>query len=223
VTTKYLVDTLNPTGYSQVLDELVSGSVTKTYTYGRQRISENQLSGSTWTPTFYGYDGHGNVRFTTSTAGTVGNTYQFDAFGAPIASTGTIANTYLYSGERLDSNLNLYQLRARYYNMLTGRFETMDPYAGKITFPATLHKYGYTANNPVNRIDPSGKDAILNYAIELGEDEKTVEELRLVDLAVRDELVTACIQVVMSGLESAGVPTLEAYNIAKAQCIAVFE
>jgi len=46
-----------------VLDELVSGAVTKTYTYGLQRISENQLSGSTWTPTFYGYDGHGNVRF----------------------------------------------------------------------------------------------------------------------------------------------------------------
>jgi hypothetical protein len=87
------VDTLNPTGYSQVLDEMVNGAVTKTYTYGRQRISENQLSGSTWTPTFYGYDGHGNVRFTTSTAGTVGNTYQFDAFGEQIASTGTIANT----------------------------------------------------------------------------------------------------------------------------------
>jgi hypothetical protein len=47
---------LNPTGYSQVLDELVSGAVTKTYTYGLQRISENQFSGSTWTPTFYGYD-----------------------------------------------------------------------------------------------------------------------------------------------------------------------
>jgi hypothetical protein len=61
VTTKYLIDTLNPTGYSQVMDELVSGAVTKTYTYGRQRISENQLSGSTWTPTFYGYDGHGRV------------------------------------------------------------------------------------------------------------------------------------------------------------------
>lgn len=97
VTTQFLVDTLNPTGYSQVLDELVSGAVTKTYTYGLQHISENQLVGSTWTPTFYGHDGHGNVRFTTNTAGTVGNTYQFDAFGMSVASTGTIANTYLYS------------------------------------------------------------------------------------------------------------------------------
>jgi RHS repeat-associated protein len=168
VTTKYLIDALNPTGYSQVIDEVVSGAVTKTYTYGRQRISENQLSGSTWTPTFYGYDGHGNVRFTTNTAGTVGNTYQFDAFGMPVAISGSIANTYLYSGERFDSNLNLYQLRARFYNMLTGRFETMDPgketccalsasKAGNIFDPATLHKYVYTRNNPVNRIDPSGR------------------------------------------------------------------
>jgi RHS repeat-associated protein len=141
-----------------VLDELVNGSVTKTYTYGLQRISESQLSGSTWTPTFYGYDGHGNVRFTTNTAGVAGNTYQFDAFGMPIASTGTIANTYLYSGERFDSTLNLYHLRARYYNQATGRFETMDPVLGKILAPKTLHKYVYAANDPVNRIDPSGKD-----------------------------------------------------------------
>jgi RHS repeat-associated protein len=137
VTTKYLVDTLNPTGYSQVLEELVSGSVKKMYTYGLQRISENQLSGSTWTPTFYGYDGYGNVRFTTNAAGTVGNTYQFDAFGMPIASAGTIANNYLYSGERFDDNLDLYHLRARFYNTLTGRFETLDPEPGKIYDPAT--------------------------------------------------------------------------------------
>ena len=165
VTTKYLIDTLNPTGYSQVLDELVNGSVTKTNTYGLQRISENQLSGSTWTPTFYGYDGHGNVRFTTNTAGTVGNTYQYDAFGMPIASTGTIANTYLYSGERFDRNLNLYHLRARYYNMLTGRFETMDPDSGNPFDPATLHKYAYARSNPVNSVDPSGRDDIPEYSI----------------------------------------------------------
>ena len=48
-TTKYLVDTLNPTGLPQVLDETVNGAVTRTYAYGLQRISENQLNGSTWT------------------------------------------------------------------------------------------------------------------------------------------------------------------------------
>jgi hypothetical protein len=42
-------------------------------------------------------------------------------FGAQIASTGTTPNPYLYSGERFDSNLSLYHLRARYYNMFTER------------------------------------------------------------------------------------------------------
>ena len=60
-TTNYLVDTLNPTGLPQVLDEIVSGSVMRTYTYGLDRIGENQLINGTWTPSFYGYDGHGNA------------------------------------------------------------------------------------------------------------------------------------------------------------------
>jgi hypothetical protein len=49
VTTKYLVDTVNPTGYAQVMDELPSGAVTRTYAYGVQRISEDQLVSSTRT------------------------------------------------------------------------------------------------------------------------------------------------------------------------------
>ena len=51
-TTSYLVDTLNPTGYSQVMDELVSGAVTRTYAYGLQRISENQFISGAWKPSF---------------------------------------------------------------------------------------------------------------------------------------------------------------------------
>ncbi len=156
-TTKYLVDMLNPTGLPQVLDEIVSGSVTRTYAYGLQRLDENQLVGSTWTPSFYGYDGHGNVRFLTNAAGVVTDTYQYDAFGMPIVSAGTTANTFRYSGEWLDGNIGLYHLRARHYNFATGRFETQDPYQGTISNPATLHKYAYTANNPVNFIDPTGR------------------------------------------------------------------
>jgi RHS repeat-associated protein len=182
-----------------VLDELVNGAVTKTYTYGLQRISENQLSGSTWTPTFYGYDGHGNVRFTTSTAGAVGNTYQFDAFGAPIASTGTIANAYLYSGERFDSNLNFYQLRARYYNMLTGRFETMDPIQHKSCCktrscpPSPSNAYAYADDNPPNRVDPSGRQALEEYELDTL---SVAEEVSVKKLAYRE-----CVKVCQEGCD----------------------
>jgi RHS repeat-associated protein len=86
-----------------------------------------------------------------------------------IAGTGPTPNNYLYSGERFDSNLSLYHLRARYFNPATGRFETTAPYAGSILNPGTLHKYAYARNNPVNRIDPTGRVDILENALALNE------------------------------------------------------
>ena len=228
VTTQYLVDTLNPTGYSQVLDDLVNGSVTKTYTYGLQRISENQLVGSTWTPTFYGYDGHGNVRFLGNTAGTVTDTYQFDAFGNPITRTGSTANSYLYSGERWDSNLGLYHLRARYYNQATGRFETMDPgketccalrppQVGNIFDPGTLHKYVYTQNNPVNRVDPSGNDDILEYVDVLLDIKDVRENTKFAsEIAYCDSIALTSVAATLAGLPGSGQSVAEEF----AQCLA---
>jgi len=99
-----------------------------------------------------------NVRFLSNTPGALSDTYQFDTFGNQIASTGTTLNNYLFSAEQFDRNLSLYHLRARYYNVLTGRFETMDPYQGDIQQPPTLHRYAFTANNPVNFVDPTGRD-----------------------------------------------------------------
>jgi len=157
VTTKFLMDDKNPTGLPQVFDEMIPGSVNRTYAYGLQRTSQNQLVGSTWTPNFYGYDGHGNVRFLTNTPNTVTDSYDYDAFGIPIRTSGTTANQFLYSGERNDNSIGLYDLRARYYNQATGRFWSMDPYPGKLRRPSALHKYAYTANNPVNYIDPTGR------------------------------------------------------------------
>jgi RHS repeat-associated protein len=172
VTTKYLVDELNPTGYSQVVDELVSGAVTRTYTYGLMRLSQNRLVGSTWVPSFYGYDAHGNVRFLTNMAGAITDTYQYDAFGMPIASTGTTPNDYLYSGERLDGNTNLYQLRARWYRPAAGRFITRDPWEHKSCCGACSvlgsNPYSYADADPVNRTDPSGNATLAaNSAIYL--------------------------------------------------------
>jgi RHS repeat-associated protein len=166
--TKYLVDSVNPTGYAQVIDELVSGAVTRTYAYGLQRISENQKIGTTQTASFYGYDGHGNVRFPTGSAGTATDTYVYDAFGLPLTTTGTTPNSFLYSGEQYDSALGMYFLRARYYNPATGRFLTMDPYEGDIQNSGTLHKYVYAGNNPVNASDPTGRDLFEQTFVEGG-------------------------------------------------------
>ena len=163
VTTRYLVDNLNPTGYPQVMDEVVGGAVQREYTYGLQRISQNQIISGTWTPSFYGYDGFGSVRQLTNSAGVVTNTYEYDAFGNKVSSTGTTPNNYLYRGEQYDPDLGLYYLRARYYNSLSGRFLSRDPEAGKPVDPKTLHKYLYAGGDPVNRLDPRGRDELFEY------------------------------------------------------------
>jgi hypothetical protein len=61
-----------------VFDELTNGVVTRTYTYGLQRISENQLIESAWVSSFYEYDGAGSVRQLTNSAGAVTDAYEYD-------------------------------------------------------------------------------------------------------------------------------------------------
>jgi hypothetical protein len=75
VTTNYLVDTQNPTGYAQVVDELQSGTVSRTYSFGLEQFSETQSINGTPTTSFYGYDGHGSVRQLTSSTGAVTDSY----------------------------------------------------------------------------------------------------------------------------------------------------
>ena len=181
------------------MDEMVSGSVTRTFTYGLRPISENQLVNGTWKPSFFGNDGHGNVRFLANIAGTLTDTYQFDAFGNLIASTGATPNPYLYSGERFDTNLNLYHLRARYYNMLTGRFWTMDPEQHKSCCKSpscsstSSNAYAYADDDPANRVDPSGRQALEEYELNTV---RVAEEVSIKKLAHRE-----CVKVCQEGCD----------------------
>ena len=135
---------------------------TRTYTYGLQRISENQYieSAGAWIPSFYEYDGAGSVRQLTNSAGGVTDSYEYDAFGNLLDHTGTTPNNYLYRGEQWDPDLGLYYLRARYMNPLTGRFLSRDPENGDPASPASLHKYIYADGEPVDLADPSGRGAM---------------------------------------------------------------
>ena len=204
VTTKYLVeDDVNPTGYPQVLEEITGGSVQRTYTYGLQRISEDQIIDSAWTPSFYGYDGAGSVRQLTNSAGTVTDTYEYDAFGNEVNSTGSTPNNYLYRAEQYDSDLGLYYLRARYFNPLTGRFMSRDPNDPKVIDshrrpidPKYLHKYLYANGDPIDGTDPSGRADLFQYSME------TWNSIKEINAAIEDlqweRKVVLCIAKMMS-------------------------
>ncbi|HIC88786.1 MAG TPA: hypothetical protein EYP04_05230, partial [Anaerolineae bacterium] len=51
----------------------------------------------------------------------------------------------------------LQYLRARYYDLGTGRFTRFDPFFGNLTDPLSLHKYLYVQVDPINGSDPSGR------------------------------------------------------------------
>jgi RHS repeat-associated protein len=168
-TTQYLVDELNPTGYAQVVDELQNGSVARTYTWGLELVAQSrpQTSPNPSLVNYYVFDGHGSVRALTNTSGAVTDTYDYDAFGNLLHSSTTLSsptpNNYLFTGEQFDPDLNLYFNRARYLNVSTGRFWSMDGFEGSVSDPQSLHKYVYSQNDGVNKSDPTGRDTIAEY------------------------------------------------------------
>src|SRR3984957_3950575 len=123
----------------------------------------NQRDANSGTVHYYGVEGHGSVRFLTDTNGAITDTYAYDSYGNLIASSGTTTNVYLYCCYQYDSDVGMYYLNARYYQPNTGRFWTSDTYEGDQKDPLSLHKYLYGADNPINRIDPSGHDDIGDF------------------------------------------------------------
>ena len=176
--THYVIDDLNPTGYSQVLVEYNNpqDAPVRYYVYGLDLISQNRNAGTVLAPVYatdyYGYDGHGSVRFLLDSA--TGNTtsetdtYDYDAFGNLIAQSGSTDNNILYAGEYWDKDLNLYYLRARHYDPGLGRFTTMDTYEGASSDPLSLHKYLYCHADPLNNIDPSGHESLSSMVTSMG-------------------------------------------------------
>jgi RHS repeat-associated protein len=133
-------------------------TLNRAYTYGSDLISEDQWTGTAWVVSFYGYDGHGNVRYLTDTNSAVTDTYDYDAFGTLIAHSGTTPNNYFYCGEQFDADLGLYYNRARYLDVDSGRFWTTDESEGKRLDPLSLHKFLFANDCPVNLRDRSGHD-----------------------------------------------------------------
>jgi RHS repeat-associated protein len=153
ITKTFLIDSQNHTGYAQVLEES-DGTTRTTYTIGDDVIT--QCAGTT--PKHLIYDGQGSTRQLTDSAGALitDQTFNYDAYGVMVGYSGTPQTNLRYTGEYYDTALKQYNLRARYYNPLNGRFNQVDAFAGNISDPISLHKYCYVHDNPVNGVDPTG-------------------------------------------------------------------
>lgn len=161
-TNLFLVDMVNPSGVSQVLEELPAAGAAPTVSYvlGDTALSQTRDDGG-GTTEYLLPDGHGSNRQVAGAGGDITDSYAYDAFGLMLGGNPTAANAsrtrLLYNGEMFEPGTGLYDLRARLYDPGTGRFTSADPFGGRLDKPETLHRYIFGANDPVDQIDPTGE------------------------------------------------------------------
>ncbi len=155
--TNYTLD-LN-TGLTQVLAD-----GTNTYLYGVGRIAQQPTNQPTnWQ--YFGADGLGSVRQMYDATGITQLNQRYDPFGNVMATDGTAASVYGFTGEWTDAT-GLVFLRARYYDPMQGRFISQDTFAGNYELPQSLNRWNYTRANPVLLTDGSGHcDPVVCVAI----------------------------------------------------------
>lgn len=131
----------------------VLGNGTESYIYGIGRIGESSPNGWQYPLS----DALGSVRQLADSSASISLSRSYEPFGAPLKTYGDGSGAFGFAGEQ-DEIAGLVFLRARYYDLSTGRFITKDPFPGVLSLPSTLHPYQYALNNPVNLLDPSGEN-----------------------------------------------------------------
>ena len=110
-------------------------------------------------------DGQDSTRQLLDENGVVKDSYFYDAFGVGLpGGQGATENSFKYTGQQQDAS-GLYYLRARFYNAGTGRFLSQDPEMGSAMDPVSMHRYLYAGADPVNMVDPSGREFSLAGAL----------------------------------------------------------
>lgn len=81
---------------------------------------------------------------------------KYTPFGATRAAIGTIETEMKFTGQRLDSGVDLYYYGARNYDANIGRFISADNLVHSLRNPQSLNRYSYVYNNPLRYSDPTG-------------------------------------------------------------------
>ncbi|MFL5666277.1 MAG: RHS repeat-associated core domain-containing protein [Ktedonobacteraceae bacterium] len=111
---------------------------------------------------YYLFDGLGSIVGMTDSAGNEVNRYVYDPYGNIISQQeqSGLNNPWKFAAGYLDSSTNLYKFGTRYYDPTLGRWTQQDPVGGSLGDLNSANRYTYANDDPVNAVDPSGKDII---------------------------------------------------------------
>ncbi|MCL8015631.1 DNRLRE domain-containing protein [Streptomyces sp. AS02] len=163
---------------TEILDERVSGQLTKSYQYSPwgERLSQIKHNGDGTTEDgYYGYNSHTDVETLTDDNGDTRATYGYSAYGKddesefsgidkPVAADPTkeAYNPYRFNAKRWDAKSGTYDMGFREYNPGLNRFTTRDMFNGALadmnlgTDPFTGNRYAFGGGNPTSFVELDG-------------------------------------------------------------------
>ena len=100
---------------------------------------------------YYYTDGLSSINSLSNQAGTLVNSYEYDAWGILRNQTASVQNSFQYTA-RENSEAGLTYYRARYYHAGVARFVSED----SLRFGGGTNFYAYVANSPIMSRDPLG-------------------------------------------------------------------
>jgi RHS repeat-associated core domain len=104
---------------------------------------------------YYYTDPQGTVLAKADAQGNIIASYDYAPYGSQ--ALGTAPDGPGYTGHVNDPDTGLVYMQARYYDPSTGRFLSVDPVQPAAGNSFNFNRYDYTSNNPVNHIDPDGR------------------------------------------------------------------
>ena len=108
------------------------------------------------TVTYVYTDPQGTPLAETDANGYITKTFDYTPYGA--VAIGTAPNGPGYAGHVTDPETSLSYMQGRYYDPVTGQFLSVDPKRPKAGDTFSVSRYAYVHDNPINNIDPDGRD-----------------------------------------------------------------
>lgn len=130
-----------------------SGIVVRVGTGAGQLLREVVNTTAVYNYQFYLQDRLGNTRVVVNETGDTLQRSDYLAYGMQIQYGNSTKNKYLYEGKELQTEMGWLDFGARMYDPTIGRWHAPDPVA-QFASP-----YSYVGGDPINMIDPDGRDA----------------------------------------------------------------